>query len=657
MKDFQKTSPANTSAKNSSKSFFSPATIQPKLTIGQPNDPYEKEADAMAEQVMRMPQKIQRQCSDCGEEEVQPKRKGNFLSRMPLLSKKQLMRKSDGEGEASPELSSTLNSTKGSGSTLPDSTNQFMSNAFGNDFSKVKVHTDSKAIQMNQDLNARAFTHGSDVYFNKGEYSPDSASGKSLLAHELTHVVQQSGGGQLQAAPKRIQRSWEGALIGGLAGGLIGGAIGAFAGGLGALVGGLIGLGIGALIGSFFGNDSEEVITEEAIEEAVEEEEVVPLLPAEVQAYLVNLVTRGAIENQTDSDRKARAVIDFWLEGSASYILSSDVQILLIQELITGTADAENQTSILSYFRSVPYEDFKIVINAVGRDDIVNYFVEADRAALNTLLDSRMAEDQAQTADPTATFDSNITADAKDQFAANSILDRDIRQNCIDVVRTLAPTFFRNNPALAATVSQEIGALSGLNYKMTAVGQIMEDLGLTSDYIEMEFENGNGINEPTTMDGSAWDEIMTTVGDQQGWHIFGMALFNGYHSVTLMVHKTATDVFLYWADQWAIDPGDNFLQEDNSVSGFRRYDQEGFDGFITQFTNSSWNRVFTGDPDNGIPEGRRWNATTKIWKFRSELQNTSTSPAPAAGTVQPKRKSIQAQFANETIQKKNLFPS
>ncbi len=65
---------------------------------------------------------------------------------------------------------------------------------FGTDFSNVKVHTDSSAVQMNQDIQAQAFTHGQDIYFNSGKYSPDTNEGKSLLAHELTHVVQQRGG-------------------------------------------------------------------------------------------------------------------------------------------------------------------------------------------------------------------------------------------------------------------------------------------------------------------------------------------------------------------------------------------------------------------------------------------------------------------------------
>ena len=66
-----------------------------------------------------------------------------------------------------------------------------MSNKVGADFSNVKVHSDSKAADMNSSIGAKAFTHGKDIYFNKGQYNPSSQGGKHLLAHELTHTVQQ----------------------------------------------------------------------------------------------------------------------------------------------------------------------------------------------------------------------------------------------------------------------------------------------------------------------------------------------------------------------------------------------------------------------------------------------------------------------------------
>ena len=183
------------------------ATIQPKLMVNAPGDRYEQEADAMADQVMRMPQNqpttpvrpaatgmiarsIQRKCaaceaggktcSSCAEEE----------------NKKKLMRKAEGGGggfAASPGLVSQLGATRGGGSPLPSGTRSFMENAFSTDFSGVRVHTDGRAAEMSRGIQAKAFTYGSDIYFNGGEFAPESDGGKRLLAHELGHVVQQGG--------------------------------------------------------------------------------------------------------------------------------------------------------------------------------------------------------------------------------------------------------------------------------------------------------------------------------------------------------------------------------------------------------------------------------------------------------------------------------
>lgn len=212
--------------------FFSPSTIQPKLTIGQPNDKYEQEADAVAEQVVNgktgtssnlgSPQ-VQTMCAECAEEqgvqkkaaEEEPKEETPDISKMaaegepkeeaPAISKKEekeeepalqtkplLMRKTEtGASVSTSTLTTQLSNSRGSGQTLPRQTNQEMGQSFGTDFSQVRIHNDSQAEEMNQGLSARAFTHGSDIYFNRGEYNPASTEGKRLLAHELTHVVQQ----------------------------------------------------------------------------------------------------------------------------------------------------------------------------------------------------------------------------------------------------------------------------------------------------------------------------------------------------------------------------------------------------------------------------------------------------------------------------------
>ncbi len=102
---------------------------------------------------------------------------------------------------ATPDLEASIQQARGSGKSLADSIRQPMEQAFGADFSGVKVHTDARSDQLNQSIQARAFTTGQDVFFRSGEYNPGSRGGQELMAHELTHVVQQSGGA-VQRSPQ-----------------------------------------------------------------------------------------------------------------------------------------------------------------------------------------------------------------------------------------------------------------------------------------------------------------------------------------------------------------------------------------------------------------------------------------------------------------------
>lgn len=86
-----------------------------------------------------------------------------------------------------------LHNTKGKGSMLPKDTLEEMNAKFRYDFKDVRIHDDADAHEMSQSLNAQAFTQGNDIYFNEGKYDPTSPEGKRLLAHELTHVIQQNG--------------------------------------------------------------------------------------------------------------------------------------------------------------------------------------------------------------------------------------------------------------------------------------------------------------------------------------------------------------------------------------------------------------------------------------------------------------------------------
>nr|HMT28431.1 DUF4157 domain-containing protein [Bacteroidia bacterium] len=170
--------------------------VQTKLKVNQPGDKYEQEADEMADKVMRTP------AVSAKPKPVTGIIGSSVQKKFPAKEKekkdeKKVMRKELVPGKAvapSVDLNSKLETTKGGGAPLPSSTRGFMEHAFSTDFSGVKIHTDARAAEMCRQLDARAFTYGSDIYFNSGQYSPEQPAGKRLLAHELAHVVQQGRG-------------------------------------------------------------------------------------------------------------------------------------------------------------------------------------------------------------------------------------------------------------------------------------------------------------------------------------------------------------------------------------------------------------------------------------------------------------------------------
>jgi len=105
-----------------------------------------------------------------------------------------LARAAEGEARLTPETEESIHRSRGGGQALDENVRGKMESAIGADFSGVRVHTDARADKLSRAVNARAFTVGQDVYFREGTYQPGSSSGRELLAHELTHVVQQSGG-------------------------------------------------------------------------------------------------------------------------------------------------------------------------------------------------------------------------------------------------------------------------------------------------------------------------------------------------------------------------------------------------------------------------------------------------------------------------------
>jgi hypothetical protein len=186
------------------------AFFQPKLAINQPDDVYEPEADAMADHVMRMSDatannksfftpsisSIQRKCAHCEEED------------------KKMQRKEDGNGspDASAHVEDYVNSLSGNGNPMNEDEKSFFESRMGYDFSGVRLHTDSAAAKSAQSINALAYTTGNNIVFNHEQYAPDTDSGKRLLGHELTHVVQQSDAASYQSPGLAIRRKLRNAI-------------------------------------------------------------------------------------------------------------------------------------------------------------------------------------------------------------------------------------------------------------------------------------------------------------------------------------------------------------------------------------------------------------------------------------------------------------
>ncbi|MCC6894486.1 MAG: DUF4157 domain-containing protein [Anaerolineae bacterium] len=218
-------------------------TIQAKMTVGAADDAYEREADAVADRVMtkrdvvqRAPeeeelqmmrvqraaeeeeeplqmQRIQRAPEEeelqmmrvqraAEEEELQMQRIQRAPEEEEPLQMQRIQRKDDempadksGSFDASSDIESRISAKSGSGQSIPDVNRELFESSMGRDFSGVNVHTDAESNSLNKELGARAFTTGSDIFFRSGEYNPGSSDGQRLLAHELTHVVQQGGAG------------------------------------------------------------------------------------------------------------------------------------------------------------------------------------------------------------------------------------------------------------------------------------------------------------------------------------------------------------------------------------------------------------------------------------------------------------------------------
>jgi Domain of unknown function (DUF4157) len=174
-------------------------TAQPKLNVGAVGDPYEREADRVAQQV------VQQRDTAAQPPVGQAVQRHAYGDEAPLRLPPASIQPQAGERglAVSPDLETAIQQARGGGQPLPEALRGLMEQALGADFHGVRLHTDAHADALNRSLQAQAFTTGQDIFFGQGAYHPYRSSGHELLAHELTHVMQQDG----TAKGTRIQRN------------------------------------------------------------------------------------------------------------------------------------------------------------------------------------------------------------------------------------------------------------------------------------------------------------------------------------------------------------------------------------------------------------------------------------------------------------------
>jgi hypothetical protein len=192
-------SPGNSFANNNSTQNLYTDSLKPLLIQRTPTNENDKESfdeDDDEETQNAEPVSIQKKCAGCEKEE-----KAQRSSLTPFLQTK-----TNDDRYTDDAVSSKIQSTRGGGQAMPETTKNFMQSRMDADFSQVRIHTGDYAAQLSNQLNAQAFTVGNDIYFNSGKFSPSTTQGKKLIAHELTHTIQQNNN-KVSAQPK-VQRSF-----------------------------------------------------------------------------------------------------------------------------------------------------------------------------------------------------------------------------------------------------------------------------------------------------------------------------------------------------------------------------------------------------------------------------------------------------------------
>lgn len=291
---------------------------------------------------------LQRKCS-CGQHTIVGASCDACKSQPAAATLRRNAANSSSSNEVPPVVYAVLNSP---GQPLDRETRSFFERRFDHDFSQVRVHADASAADSARTLNALAYTVGQNLVFGSGQFAPHTGAGRSLLAHELTHVTQTgnitaTSGLKIGAADSAEEHAAERNET---AGGAAHGRISADNPRL---------YRKGGSLGGFFANIGRGIANIFTKEERGYPEQT-------LKDYLKSLADTKDIEDDYDSDNKARAVVRLWKGAKAAFSLSPELKILLIREMQSGATLDDDEQAILDLLEYSKDGDLRIIFGTGG---------------------------------------------------------------------------------------------------------------------------------------------------------------------------------------------------------------------------------------------------------------------------------------------------
>jgi len=496
----------------SHQSFFNPVPVQTKLSVNEPDDKYEREADVMEDKVMRAiaapgdngnetnhadQTTVQRKCAACEveEKEVQRKEAGTTGT---SITEATISAKNFGAGK------SWNNGSKGK-----------MESAFGTSFSDVNIYSNKESAAMCEDLDAHAFTYGQDIFFNKEKYNPGTVVGDALLAHELAHTIQQKGATEI--APSRQAVETESNMV--------------------------TPEGMRYLWRKPENNEKAKKVQAKrklSIQRCSKKE--TPPVPQKIMdeiikepekkdARIVNV--RGSVDqNQFKQDL---AQIDILVTGGTLKKKSFDNKTTEVYELNVFTTNY-TEADIASEFALLFPAGSETTIEKKSDDKLTQ--IKRLIAAYRVKHPNSFSKLQAH----------NLMSGSCETGA------------CIGTLNTGVQQLYGNKTVDQGSLGEKL-VTDPKNPKEKGSIDILKERGLTgaSFTIGAQYDATKpvplAVNEVTLTSSLGQTVIAAVQNKEDGMYTFLLSISNGYHSVTIIVYKVGTTIEVIWRDQHWTDPG------------------------------------------------------------------------------------------------------